>query len=252
MELKTFFETHPKFAVAFSGGVDSSYLLYAAKNFGCDVKAYYIKSPFQPEFELDDAKKAAYLLSVPMTVDSVDNLAVPEIAENPADRCYHCKKAIFNKIIELARRDGYEVVCDGTNASDDATERAGMRALAELGVISPLRDCGLVKKEIRRLSREAGLFTHDKPSYACLATRIPTGTAITEDLLTTVERAEQALRTLGFSDFRIRLMGRTAKIQIPEAQFKLITDRRKKILEVLHPYFDDVLLDLTARHTEGA
>ncbi len=250
MELKTFFAETPRLAIAFSGGVDSSFLLHEAKMYGCDVKAYFIKSPFQPQFELDDAAKLAYMVSAPMTVDSIDTLGNTDITLNPADRCYHCKKAVFNRIWELARADGYEVLCDGTNASDDTGERAGMRALTELGVRSPLRECGLTKKQIRALSCEAGLFTHDKPSYACLATRIPTGTVITEDLLSRVGQAEHAMHGLGFSDFRIRLFGGAARIQIPESQFKSVVDKRKKIIDAVSPYFNAVLLDMVPRKTE--
>lgn len=250
MELKQFFSETPQFAIAFSGGVDSTYLLYAAKSFGCDVKAYFIHSPLQPQFELDDAKKMAYFLSVPLTIQTVDIFNNPNISQNPPDRCYFCKTLVFQKISELARADGYDVICDGTNASDDATDRAGMRALTELGVHSPLRDCGLTKKEIRRLSCEAGLTTHDKPSYACLATRIPTGTPITEEQLATIAETEQALRGLGFIDFRIRLMNGTAKIQVTDSQLRRVVDKRKKIMEALRPYFTDVLLDLTPRKTE--
>jgi uncharacterized protein len=251
MDLKAFLTENRKFAVAFSGGVDSSYLLHAAKTAGCDVKAYFIKSVFQPQFELDDAKKMAYMLSVPMTVETIDSLSVPEVAQNPADRCYYCKIAVFTRIHELAEADGYSIICDGTNASDDATERAGMRALSELGIRSPLRECGLTKKEVRSLSREAGLFTHDKPSYACLATRIPSGTPITIPQLEIAEQAEQALRAFGFTDFRIRIHGKTAKVQLPEPQFRLLVDRRKKILEVLNPFFDEILVDLKPRKTEA-
>lgn len=250
MELKTFFTENPRFAIAFSGGVDSSYLLHAAKMFGCDVKAYFIKSLLQPQFELDDAAKLAYMLSVPMTVEIVDILGNSDVSRNPADRCYHCKKAVFSRIWELARADGYEVLCDGTNASDDASERAGMRALGELGVRSPLRECGLTKKEIRRLSCDAGLFTHDKPSYACLATRIPTGTPITEELLSHVEQAERAMHAIGFTDFRVRYFSGAARIQIPESQFKSVIDKRKKIIDAVGPYFDAVLLDVVPRKTE--
>ena len=113
-------------AIAFSGGVDSSYLIYAAKMHGCDVKAYFIKSAFQPQFELDDAMKFAYMHSIPMRIEHVDVLQSGDIVENPADRCFHCKKAVFTKLIEAAREDGYTIICDGTNASDDATERAGI------------------------------------------------------------------------------------------------------------------------------
>jgi len=250
MELKTFFTENPRFAIAFSGGVDSSYLLHAAKMFGCDVKAYFIKSLLQPQFELDDAAKLAYMLSIPMTVDMVDILSNTDVSRNPADRCYHCKKAVFKRIWELARADGYEVLCDGTNASDDVGERAGMRALAELGVRSPLRECGLTKKEIRRLSCDAGLFTHDKPSYACLATRIPTGTALTEELISRVEQAEHVMHGVGFTDFRIRYYDGAARIQIPESQFKSVIDKRKKIIDAVSPYFDAVFLDLVPRKTE--
>jgi uncharacterized protein len=126
-----------------------------------------------------------------------------------------------------------------------------MAALAELGVRSPLRECGLPKSEIRRLSCDAGLFTHDKPSYACLATRIPTGTEITAELLEKVEKAEDAVHALGFSDFRIRYLNGGAKIQLPEGQFKMLADKRKKVLAAVLPYFDPVLVDLEPRKTEG-
>ena len=250
MELKEFFTQTPRFAIAFSGGVDSSYLMYAAKNAGCDVKAYFIQTAFQPQFELDDAKKMAYFLSVPMTIDNTDILSDTKITSNPADRCYYCKSTVFSRVLELAREDGYDVVCDGTNASDDATERAGTRALEELGILSPLRLCNLSKKEVRRLSREAGLFTHDKPSYACLATRVPTGRPITQELLTKIQDSEHDLHGLGFTDFRIRLIGEYARIQLPENQIKNVIDKRKKILETLSPYFKKVLLDLKPRRTE--
>ncbi len=195
--------------------MDSAYLLYAAAEAGCDVKAYYISTVLQPQFELDDVKKFAYLTQAPITIEKINVLMDADVVKNSIDRCYYCKKAIFTRLWELARADGFDMLCDGTNATDDASERAGMRALAELGVRSPLRECGLSKKEVRRLSCEAGLFTHDKPSYACLATRFPTGTEITEDLLTKVEQAEYALHKLGFSDFRIRYMDGSAKNSNP-------------------------------------
>ena len=206
MKLSDFFNKNPRIAIAFSGGVDSSYLLYAAKTAGCDVRAYFIKSQFQPEFELDDAARFADSLSVPLTVGTLDVLSKPDIAQNPPERCYYCKTAILSKLRELSRGDGFNVLCDGTNANDDENDRPGMRALRELGVISPLRDCGLTKAEIRRLSKQAGLTTYDKPSYACLATRIPTGTTITRELLEKIERAEGALSDMGFSDFRVRTL----------------------------------------------
>lgn len=202
-----FLKKIPKAAIAFSGGVDSSYLLQEGMRFGKDVKAYYVKSQFQPEFELADAKRLATELGANMQIIEVDVLQQEAVIQNPPNRCYYCKQAIFGTILAAAAADGYPVILDGTNASDDANDRPGMQALAELRVLSPLRLCGLTKDEIRRKSREAGLFTWDKPAYACLATRIPSGMQISEDLLQRVEGAEGALFAMGFTDFRVRCAG---------------------------------------------
>ncbi|WP_444659179.1 ATP-dependent sacrificial sulfur transferase LarE [Caproiciproducens sp. R2] len=247
MDLKTFFTQNPRAALAFSGGVDSSYLLYAAKQYGCDVHAYFIKSAFQPQFELDDARRLAEQLNVPFTVAEFDALENPQVAANDALRCYYCKTTLFTQLRKLAAQDGCTLLMDGTNASDSFEGRPGMRALQELGVRSPLRECGLTKDDIRRLSREAGLFTSEKPSYACLATRIPTGTAITEDMLKKVEQGENAMFAMGFTDFRIRLFHGAAKIQLPENQFSLAIEKKNELNQALSPYFDGVLLDLTPR-----
>jgi len=245
MQLQEFFRQNPRVAVAYSGGVDSSYLLYAAKTAGCDVHAYFIKSQFQPKFELEDAREFTDSLGITLTVAELDALSSPIVAQNPSDRCYHCKNVVFSRLWELCRADGFDVLCDGTNADDDETDRPGMRALRELGVRSPLRECGVAKSDVRRLSREAGLFTHDKPSYACLATRVPTGTAITAEVLQKVERAEQALFRLGFSDFRVRLLPPNgARLQLPEGQLPLALTQRAEITEALRPEFDCVVLDL--------
>ena len=237
---KRFFQTDA------AGGrsiTDSALLLYLAKQNGCDVHAYYVKTAFQPEFELEDARRLAGELDIPMTVVELDILAVPEAAANGPDRCYYCKRAIFTALQGAAREDGYTVLLDGTNASDDAGDRPGMRALRELGVRSPLRECGITKAEVRRLSREAGLFTWEKPAYACLATRIPTGTAIRADRLQAVERAEMQMREMGFQDFRVRMY----RIQVRAEQFALALEKRKEIMERLGGLFDGVLLDLNVR-----
>lgn len=247
MALQHFFKENPKLALAFSGGVDSAYLLYAAKAYGADVMAYYVKTPFQPEFEYEDAMRLARELKAEITTIHLDILADKTIAENPKNRCYFCKKRIFSAILEKAKADGYFLIIDGTNASDDAADRPGMVALTELSVRSPLRECGLTKADIRRLSKEAGLFTHDKPAYACLATRIPTGTPITAETLSITEDSENFLRELGFSDFRIRMMGSAAKMQIPENQLPLLLTHRKAILEKLKNHYTEVLLDLEVR-----
>ncbi len=247
MTLQTFFTDHPKAAVAFSGGVDSAFLLFSAKEYGCDVHAYYVHSAFQPAFELADAQRLAGELDVPMTVIEADILSHPAVAANPQNRCYHCKTALFTLLWSTARADGYSLLLDGTNASDDARDRPGMKALRELEVRSPLQECGLTKSEVRQLSKKAGLFTWDKPAYACLATRIPTGTAITAEDLRRVEQGETALFELGFTDFRVRLYGEAARIQLPRAQLERALTVREDILGALSPLFGGVFLDLEGR-----
>ena len=246
MTLKEFFDQNPRAAVAFSGGTDSALVLWAASRYGQEVRAYYGRTAFQPEFEYRDALRLARELSVPMTTVEADILAVRPAADNGPERCYFCKRTLFSRLWDAARRDGYPVLLDGTNASDDAGDRPGMRALRELGVRSPLRECGLTKDDVRRLSREAGLFTWDKPAYACLATRIPTGTAITAEDLRRVEQAENALHGLGFRDFRVRLFHGAARIQVPQAQLPLALERREELLAALAA-FGGVLLDLQGR-----
>ncbi len=240
MNLETFFQEHPRVALAFSGGCDSSYLYYAAKQYAQSVKPYFVKTCFQPAFELDDARRLAGDDLVVITVDILDET----ISRNPADRCYYCKKKLFSALIAKARCDGYEEIIDGTNASDDAGDRPGMKALEEFRVYSPLRMCGITKDEVRRRSQEAGLFTYDKPSYACLATRVPTGEIITPEKLVRAEKTEGILKDMGFSDFRIRANG---KIQLRAEQMPLLLEKRTEILEKLKPYYDTIVMDLEAR-----
>lgn len=247
MNLQEFFKLHTSAALAFSGGVDSAYLLYAGIQYGCDIHAYYVKSAFQPQFELEDALRLVKELGAKLTVLEPDVLAEPIIRQNPDNRCYHCKKLIFSSITEAAKQDGYELLIDGTNASDNADDRPGMRALKELSVRSPLRECGMTKNEIRKLSKETGLFTWNKPAYACLATRIPAGTEITKNKLFITEHAEKLLSDMGFYDFRIRMSGNDAKIQIKEEQFETLFIYRKEILEKLRPYYRSVTVDLEGR-----
>lgn len=247
MTLLAFFKENPKAALGFSGGVDSSYLLYAGVQAGADIHPYYIKTAFQPQFELDDAERLCAQLGVPLTVLELDVLKNEAVTANPPDRCYHCKTALFGALSVQALADGYTLLLDGTNASDDAGDRPGMRALKELHVCSPLRECGLTKAEIRRLSREAGLFTWDKPAYACLATRIPSGDAITAEKLLATERAEAFLFSLGLTDFRVRNYHGAARLQFPEAQLNAVLAHRAEILQELKKDYPAVLLDLEVR-----
>lgn len=250
MELNEFFKEHPKVALAFSGGVDSAYLLFAAKKYAENVQAYYVKSDFQPQFELDDAVRLANELSVPMKVIPLNVLEDENIASNPSDRCYYCKKRIFSAITQEALKDGFSVLIDGTNASDKADDRPGMKALSEMSVKSPLRLCGITKAEVRNRSKEAGLFTWDKPAYACLATRIPTGQIIDKSALRRTEESESFLSSMGFADFRIRTVGESAKIQILDSQFDLLLENREKILKKLSEKYSSVCLDLEGRHEQ--
>ena len=250
MTLKDFFEENPKTALAFSGGVDSTYLLYAARESGADIHAYYVKSEFQPEFEFEDAKRLAAELGAEMTVIYLDVLGDPDVENNPKDRCYHCKKHVFRAIMERAEKDGYEIILDGTNASDDVAERPGYRALQEAGVLSPLRACGLTKADIRRIAEQNRLPVAHKPSYACLATRIPTGTRITPVLLQTTETAENALRGMGFQNFRIRYRGGAAKLELGKNEKKLWTDNRAQIKKLLLNYYTDVVCEQKERADE--
>ena len=247
MTLEQFFQENPRCALGFSGGVDSAYLLYAGVKAGADIRPYFIKTAFQPAFELADARKLAAGLGVEVTVLELDALADPRVAANPADRCYSCKRNLFRALKERAIADGYPVLLDGTNASDEAGDRPGMRALAELSVRSPLRECGLTKAEIRARSREAGLFTWDKPAYACLATRVPAGEALTADILARVEGAEDALFRLGYTDFRVRVFHGAARLQLPRGQMERAVREAEELRQALKPYFTPILLDLEGR-----
>ena len=243
MNLEEFFEVHPKVAIAFSGGVDSAYLLYAATVYKADVQAYYVKSQFQPAFELIDAQRIAKQLGIELRQIDVDVLADDMVCSNPSNRCYYCKQRIFQAILDAAHTDGYTTILDGTNASDDADDRPGMKALLEKAVLSPLRICGITKAEVREASKKAGLFTWDKPAYACLATRIKTQECITEDKLFRIERAETDIAELGFVDFRVRLSNGHAKLQLRKDQILLYQEKKIDVQTILARYFDSYELD---------
>jgi len=245
--LEAFFAEHPRLALAFSGGVDSAYLLYAATACGCDIMAYYAQSAFQPAFERADAVKLAGQLGARVRFIPLDVLSDAAVRTNPSDRCYHCKRCIFSALIGAAGADGYDLVIDGSNASDDAGDRPGMQALKELRVLSPLRLCGITKAQVRAYSREAGLFTWDKPAYACLATRVPAGTTLTAELLKRIEGAENRLFSLGFTDFRCRVFGGAARLQFHRDQYDRAAAMRTQLRDALKPYFDIILLDTEVR-----
>lgn len=243
MKLRSFFKENSKAALAFSGGVDSAYLLHAGLAAGADIRAYYVKSCFQPAFEQRDALRLARELGIEPEIIALDVLETEEIAANTKERCYYCKKKILRTIKDHAAAAGYTLIIDGTNASDDAGDRPGMRALREEGVRSPLRECGLTKEEIRRRSREAGLFTWKKPAYACLATRIPEGERITEEKLGAIERAEDFLMGRGYSDFRVRLREGGAILQLTAGQRERAQKDFATIEQELGKSFKKVTID---------
>ena len=247
MTLQEFFLKNPRAALAFSGGTDSACLLWAAIDAGVQVQPYFIQSEFQPLFELEDARRLCRELGIELKIISLELLDCPEIASNPPERCYYCKRRLFTALIEAASMDGYSLVIDGTNASDRSADRPGMRAIRELGVRSPLREAGIDKAGVREMSRRAGLFTAEKPSYACLATRIPSGVLIRREDLERVERGEAALAALGYSNFRLRLKEGGALLQFDAAQLADAEANLENIRTLLGDGFGEIRIDPVGR-----
>ena len=235
--------------MAFSGGVDSSLLLYAAREaLGDNVLAVTVRTPSYPGHEARDAAQLLRELKIPHFEIGVDQLAVPGwlprnvtipmlpgFAENGPERCYYCKRALFETVVEMAGMYHCSCVADGSNIDDEGDYRPGMKAIAELGIKSPFREVGLTKEEVRLLSREFELFTWNKPSYACLASRIPYGEVITAEKLQMIEAAEQILLDLGFAEMRVRCHGKLARIEVAESVIEKIAQPqlRRKIVEAL-------------------
>ena len=238
-------------AVAYSGGVDSTFLMAVAHEvLGERAMAVTAVSAAVPRRELDEA--AAWCAAEGIRHVVLDSMEIEAFRTNPPDRCYHCKKQLFGGILRTARDCGMAVVAEGSNTDDAGDYRPGMRAVAELGVASPLRDAGLGKADIRALSREMGLPTWDKPSYACLASRFVYGEAITAEKLQRVDRAEQALIGLGFRQMRVRVHGNLARVELPvEDMDRLLdADLRAQIHDTLIALgFDYVALDLGGYRT---
>ncbi len=247
MTLAEFFTEHKNVGIALSGGVDSIYLMYATTSCGASVRAYFVKTEFQPESELRDAQTAAEELSVPLRIIDFSVFEEQNIVKNGVDRCYFCKRAMMERIVASAREDGCVVICDGTSASDDISDRPGFCALRELSVVSPLRICGIPKEEIRENARIAGLSVWDKPSYSCLATRIKSGELITEQKLSRVNEAEKYLFSLGFSNFRVRLSEQEATLELSKKDTLRFFKNQKKIGIMMQKYFDLVIVEPEAR-----
>ena len=222
--------------IAFSGGVDSTFLLHAAREaLGASVLAVTATSPTYPASEREEARRIATEWGVRHRLVESNELEIPGFSANPPDRCYHCKKELFGILSGIAREEGYAAVCDGSNADDVGDFRPGRRAAREHSVRSPLQDCGLAKDAIRRLSRMFGLPTADRGSFACLSSRFPYGTTIDGDSLRRVEACEEVLRGFGFRQFRVRVHDAVARIEVGPDEIPRLFD--PDVADAVHTRF---------------
>ncbi len=240
-------------AVAFSSGVDSTFLLKVAKDVLKDkVIAVTAKSCSFPNRELQEATAFCEKEGIRQVVIESEELEIDGFRQNPKNRCYICKKELFTKILDVAAANGIEYVAEGSNLDDNGDYRPGLIAVAELGVKSPLRQAGLTKEDIRQLSKELDLPTWDKPSFACLASRFVYGETISEEKLRMVDRAEQLLLDLGFKQFRVRIHGNIARIEVLPQEFPRLVEEgvRDKVCSTLHELgFAYVTMDLQGYRT---
>jgi len=233
-EMKRLFLEMKSVLVAYSGGVDSTLLLKVGKDtLGEKVLAVTASSPLYPASEIKQAKAVASELGIRHRVILSDELNIPDFAENPRDRCYLCKNELFNRLTRIAKEEGLSYILDGGNADDVSDERPGRRAAAAFGVRSPLEEVGLTKDEIRELSRRLGLPTHNKPSFACLASRFPYGRKITKEALKRVESSEEYLKRLGISQVRVRNYEALCRIEVEKQDMETCLKNREKIVERL-------------------
>jgi uncharacterized protein len=200
--------------LAFSGGVDSTFLLKAIKESGIHALAVIAYSETMPESELRFAEDMAKFIGIKYRVIKTDEMSNPDFVRNPRDRCFYCKDELFSKLLDAARAGNYKCVIDGSNSDDLSDWRPGRQAAAKHGIRSPLVEVGLSKDEIRELSKALGLPTWSKPASPCLSSRFPYGVAITKDALKRVEMSEEFLKSLGFTELRVRSHNDTARIEL--------------------------------------
>ena len=246
--LKNRIASEGKAAVAFSGGVDSVFLLYAAwEALGDGVLALTVSLHATPERELHEAEAFCRKQGIRHRVEPIDEFTIEGFADNPPDRCYLCKRELFRRMQKAAREEGAGVLMEGSNLDDQGDYRPGLRALSELGIRSPLKEAGFTKAEIREMSKKLGLATFDKPSMACLASRFAYGEKITPGKMKMVEQAEEYLAELGFVQRRVRMHGDLARIELlPDDILRIMEEERyqkvqKRLAELGFSY---VTLDL--------
>ena len=232
--------------VAFSGGVDSTLLLKVASQvLGGRLTAVTFSSRLSPKVEISEAQSIAKQYNVRHFTLQFDEFEDQRIFDNPPERCYICKKYIFTKLLEFCKANNLGAVADGTNADDLKQHRPGLAALKELNVFSPLAKCGFTKQEVRTIAQEFGVTVHNKPSAPCLATRIPYGTRLSDELLKRVENSEQYLTSLCIKGCRVRVYDNLARIEVQKEDFDLLLSNKNKIIEAFKGFgFIYITLDL--------
>lgn len=231
--------------VAFSGGVDSSLLAKIAHEECERAIAVTVDSPLLAKGELENAKKIAAEIGIPHRIAYEDELANKRLVKNTRNRCYHCKRALFGKLRKIAKREGMKYVLDGSNQTETGEHRPGMKAAAELGVASPLREAGFTKGEIREYAKQLGLSNWDKPPMACLASRVPYNNRITKKRVGRIDAAEGILRGMGFRTVRVRDFQKLAKVEIAKKDFGKFMKKKEYIARALKKCgYAQVALDL--------